>query len=106
MRSMAEREGFEPSVQVAPDNCLAGSPVRPLQHLSRGPGRAFYSPRVWESKTNLTLPQLPQHSTQPTVQLPTALGASTPVVGELAGEEFGEGFGAVGEAIAEVGDFG
>ena len=31
---LAEREGFEPSVQVAPDNCLAGSPVRPLQHLS------------------------------------------------------------------------
>ena len=31
---LAEREGFEPSVQVTPDNCLAGSPVRPLQHLS------------------------------------------------------------------------
>ncbi len=31
---MAEREGFEPSVQVTPDNCLAGSPDRPLQHLS------------------------------------------------------------------------
>ena len=30
---MAEREGFEPSVQLTPDNCLAGSPVRPLQHL-------------------------------------------------------------------------
>ena len=32
---MAEREGFEPSVQgLTPDNCLAGSPVQPLQHLS------------------------------------------------------------------------
>ncbi len=34
-RCVAEREGFEPSVRVTPDNCLAGSPVRPLQHLSR-----------------------------------------------------------------------
>ena len=34
---MAERAGFEPAVQVAPDNCLAGSPVRPLQHLTAEP---------------------------------------------------------------------
>ncbi len=32
---MAEREGFEPSKQAHhPLNCLAGSPVQPLQHLS------------------------------------------------------------------------
>ncbi len=32
---MAEREGFEPSTQAHhPCNCLAGSPVQPLQHLS------------------------------------------------------------------------
>jgi hypothetical protein len=32
---MAEREGFEPSAQAQhPCNCLAGSPVQPLQHLS------------------------------------------------------------------------
>ena len=31
---MAEREGFEPSVEVAPYNGLAGRPVQPLQHLS------------------------------------------------------------------------
>ena len=39
---LAEREGFEPSVQVAPDNCLAGSPVRPLQHLSAVESSPFY----------------------------------------------------------------
>ena len=37
--TLAERAGFEPAVQVAPDNCLAGSPVQPLQHLS---GREGY----------------------------------------------------------------
>jgi hypothetical protein len=32
---MAERGGFEPPVQCYPYNCLAGSPVRPLRHLSK-----------------------------------------------------------------------
>ena len=31
---LAERGGFEPPVQCYPYNCLAGSPVRPLRHLS------------------------------------------------------------------------
>jgi hypothetical protein len=31
---LAERGGFEPPVPVTQDNCLAGSPDRPLQHLS------------------------------------------------------------------------
>ena len=31
---MAEREGFEPSVEETPYNRLAICPVRPLQHLS------------------------------------------------------------------------
>ena len=31
---MAEREGFEPPVPITRNNCLAGSPVQPLQHLS------------------------------------------------------------------------
>lgn len=31
---VAERGGFEPPAQVTPGNCLAGSPVQPLQHLS------------------------------------------------------------------------
>ena len=33
-RDLAERGGFEPPVRFYPHNCLAGSPVRPLQHLS------------------------------------------------------------------------
>ena len=32
--TMAEREGFEPSVPVAQYNGLASRPVRPLRHLS------------------------------------------------------------------------
>ena len=36
---MAERGGFEPPAQVTPGNCLAGSPVQPLQHLSAGLAR-------------------------------------------------------------------
>ena len=31
---LAERGGFEPPVPVTQHNCLAGSPVQPLQHLS------------------------------------------------------------------------
>ncbi len=31
---LAERGGFEPPVPVKRYNCLAGSPVQPLQHLS------------------------------------------------------------------------
>ena len=41
---MAERAGFEPAVQVAPDNCLAGSPVQPLQHLSGREGYCTHRP--------------------------------------------------------------
>ena len=32
-----EREGFEPSTEVASCNSLAGSRFQPLSHLSRGP---------------------------------------------------------------------
>ena len=32
--NMAEREGFEPSVEFNPYNCLAGSCLQPLGHLS------------------------------------------------------------------------
>ena len=32
--NLAEREGFEPSIQVSPYNALAGRPLRPLGHLS------------------------------------------------------------------------
>ncbi len=31
---LAEREGFEPSVENKPYNCLAGSCLQPLGHLS------------------------------------------------------------------------
>ena len=31
---MAESEGFEPSVHIATDTCLAGKPIRPLWQLS------------------------------------------------------------------------
>ncbi len=41
---LAEREGFEPSVRGKPDNCLAGSPVQPLQHLSAGRPSAHSTP--------------------------------------------------------------
>ena len=34
VKSMAEREGFEPSVECEPYNCLAGSCLQPLGHLS------------------------------------------------------------------------
>jgi hypothetical protein len=34
---MAEREGFEPSVEVSPHTRLAGEHLRPLGHLSCGP---------------------------------------------------------------------
>jgi hypothetical protein len=33
-KTMAERVGFEPTVPLAGNNCLAGSPIRPLSHLS------------------------------------------------------------------------
>ena len=32
---MAEREGFEPSVQLSPDAVLAGLWFKPLTHLSK-----------------------------------------------------------------------
>lgn len=31
---MAESEGFEPSVHLTTDTCLAGKPIRPLWQLS------------------------------------------------------------------------
>lgn len=31
---MVERKGFEPSIQVSPETCLAGKRFRPLSHLS------------------------------------------------------------------------
>ena len=34
IKVLAERGGFEPPVPVTQHNCLAGSPVQPLQHLS------------------------------------------------------------------------
>lgn len=34
-RSRTERERFELSGQLTPANCLAGSSVRPLRHLSK-----------------------------------------------------------------------
>jgi hypothetical protein len=38
---MAEREGFEPSVEVSPHTRLAGEHLRPLGHLS-GPARTIF----------------------------------------------------------------
>src|SRR6476660_4847347 len=34
MNTLAEREGFEPSIRRKPYNALAGRPLRPLGHLS------------------------------------------------------------------------
>ena len=34
MGKLAERQGFEPWVEVSPHNCLAGSCLQPLGHLS------------------------------------------------------------------------
>ena len=34
LRKMAESEGFEPSVHLTTDTCLAGKPIRPLWQLS------------------------------------------------------------------------
>lgn len=35
MQKMVEREGFEPSIRVSPDTCLAGKCFQPLSHLSK-----------------------------------------------------------------------
>ena len=46
-KSLAEREGFEPPVEVSPHNCLAGSCLQPLGHLSDyiwGPVRPDHPP--------------------------------------------------------------
>jgi hypothetical protein len=34
-RRLVEREGFEPSIRVSPDTCLAGKCFQPLSHLSK-----------------------------------------------------------------------
>ncbi len=41
---MAEREGFEPSVQFKLHNALAGRHLQPLGHLSKGMDTVYHLP--------------------------------------------------------------
>ena len=54
---MAEREGFEPSVECEPYNCLAGSCLQPLGHLSAH--RIFVSRLTVINQDNFSAPHLP-----------------------------------------------
>lgn len=67
-----EREGFEPSTEVASCNSLAGSRFQPLSHLSRGPESLSVLPRAAS-----VAPEHPLH--------PAAVDVDQQLVGDRAG---------------------
>ena len=53
-KNMAEREGFEPSIRVSPNTCLAGTRFRPLSHLSKNIAIIFVPIKLGAPERNRT----------------------------------------------------